>query len=196
MTESMFNRNSTAMPSFMIKDAGKAIDFYKKVFDAKEKYRPDWNGKIMHAELLIGNSTIMLSDEMDMPGFCFMNPPTENNSQSNGCLFPFSLYVYVDNPDAVYKRAIDAKSRPLYEPENMFYGDRVGAFVDPFGFSWSVAKQVEEVSAEEIERRLPTAMKEMSSKMQSGGNPETYKIKYLKYREKYLTLKKNHGKKN
>lgn len=133
-------------PYLGIKDAGKAIAFYKAAFGAVEMFRlesPD--GRIGHAELKIGNSSIMLADPCDMEGGLV-------NSQSlPGAAI--GLHLYVEDVDAVYAQAIKAGGTQLRAVENQFYGDRSGTLKDPFGNLWFVSTHVEDVSVEEIHAR-------------------------------------------
>jgi PhnB protein len=132
-------------PYLTIGGASAAIDYYSKVFAAKERVRmaePD--GKIGHAELEIGDSLIMLSDEYPDRGI--IGPRTIGGT-------PVTISIYVEDVDAVYDRALQAGAKALRPVENQFYGDRSGQFEDPFGHRWSVATHVEDVSAEEMAKR-------------------------------------------
>jgi PhnB protein len=130
--------------------AAEAIDFYTKVFGATERTRlgaPD--NKIGHAELQLGDSLIMLSDES--PEFGALSPRTVGGT-------PVTISVYVEDVDAVFDRAVNEGAKPLRAVENQFYGDRSGQFEDPFGHRWSVATHVEDVSPEETARRAAEMM--------------------------------------
>jgi PhnB protein len=130
--------------------AAEAIDFYTKVFGATERARlgaPD--NKIGHAELQLGDSLIMLSDES--PEFGALSPRTVGGT-------PVTISVYVEDVDAVFDRAVNEGAKPLRAVENQFYGDRSGQFEDPFGHRWSVATHVEDVSPEETARRAAEMM--------------------------------------
>jgi PhnB protein len=132
-------------PYLTIGGASAAIDYYGKVFGAKERVRmaePD--GKIGHAELEIGDSLIMLSDEYPDRGI--IGPRTIGGT-------PVTISIYVEDVDAIYDRAVQAGAKALRPVENQFYGDRSGQFEDPFGHRWSVATHVEDVSAEEMAKR-------------------------------------------
>lgn len=143
-------------PYLAIKGAAKAIEFYKKIFGAEERMRmPGPGGNIMHAEIQIGDSVIMLADEFPQMGS--KSPESLGGS-------PVTLYVYVNAVDDVFKAAVAAGAKSVMEPANQFYGDRSGALIDPFGHNWHIATHVEDVSPEEIERRG----KEMAQKMQQG----------------------------
>jgi PhnB protein len=139
---------SNVIPYLNIRDAAKAIEFYKNVFDAKEVGRlttPD--GKIGHCELRIGNAQIMLAEESAEWGN--KSPQTLGGSSGSVC-------IYVENVDEVYKKAIDAgaKADEKMELQDQFYGDRSGTVTDPFGHKWTIAKHIEDVSFEEIQHRF------------------------------------------
>jgi PhnB protein len=133
-------------PYLIIKDAAKGIDFYKKVFGATEVMRmPGPGGRIMHAELKIGDSVIMLADE---------NPEMDARSPQSFGGTPVSLMVYVEDVDSVFKRAISAGAKELRPLQNQFYGDRSGTISDPFGHKWTISTHVEDVSPEEMKKRM------------------------------------------
>jgi PhnB protein len=132
-------------PYLIIKGAAAAIDFYKRAFGATELMRmesPD--GRIGHAEIKIGDSAIMLADEYPEMGF--------RSPQSLGGA-GVSLMVYLDDVDAVFDRAIDAGARELQPVKDQFYGDRSGTLQDPFGHLWTLATHMEDIPADEMERR-------------------------------------------
>jgi PhnB protein len=104
--------------------------------------------RIGHAEMLIGNSRIMLADEA--PQMDFYGPKHHNGS-------PVSLMLYVDDVDAFTKKAIAAGAKVLQPVKNQFYGDRSGTFLDPFGYKWTISTHVEDVSPEEMQRRMASA---------------------------------------
>jgi PhnB protein len=136
----------TVTPSLVVKGAAKAIDYYKKAFGAQELMRmgaPD--GKIGHAELKIGDSVIFISDEFPGMGV------TKSPQTLGGCTG--TLSIYVPNVDDVFKQAIAAGGKETMPVADMFWGDRYGAFVDPFGHSWGVGTHKEDLSAQEIEER-------------------------------------------
>jgi PhnB protein len=142
---------ASVTPYLMIKGAAAAIDFYKKVFGAKEQLRvPMPGGRIGHAELKIGDSVIMLADECEESA---MKGP-----QAIGGT-PVSLHVYVPNSDAVFATAIAVGAKQIRPMADQFYGDRSGMFSDPFGHVWNVATHVEDVSPEELQRRLDAITK-------------------------------------
>jgi PhnB protein len=133
-------------PYLFVRGASAAIDFYKNVFGAAEITRMAGpNGRIMHAELRIGDSIVMLADENPQTGI--MSPQTIGGS-------PSSLHVYVENVDAVIQKAIESKAKLLRPIKDQFYGDRSGSILDPFGHMWSVATHVEDVSPEEMKKRM------------------------------------------
>jgi PhnB protein len=137
-------------PYLFVKGAVKAIDFYKNAFAATEILRmPGPDGRIMHAELRIGDSIVMLADE---------NPPHGVMSPQTVGGFSVGLHVYVENVDQVMQKAVENGAKPLRPIKNQFYGDRSGSLLDPFGHMWSVATHVEDVSPEEMRKRVNVAM--------------------------------------
>lgn len=137
-------------PYLCIDGASDAIEFYATVFGATERGRmPAPEGKVGHAELQIGDSLIMLSDEF--PGMGARSPKAIGGS-------PVTMSVYVEDVDAVFARAVQAGANALSPVEDQFYGDRSGQFEDPFGHRWSVATRVEDVPPEEMEKRAAAAM--------------------------------------
>jgi PhnB protein len=137
-------------PYLFVRSAASAIDFYKNAFGATEIVRMVGpNGKIMHAELRIGDSIVMLADE---------NPPTGVMSPQTVGGFSVGLHLYVENVDAVIQKAVENGAKPLRPIKNQFYGDRSGSLLDPFGHMWSVATHVEDVSPEEMRKRMTAAM--------------------------------------
>ena len=130
------------IPSLVVRDAAKAIEFYKSVFGATEKLRmPSSDGtKIAHAELKIRNAVLMLSDECPQMG---CPAPEPGSTPSSGVM------IYVTDADATYEKAVSLGAKPVMPPADMFWGDRFGKFIDPFGHQWGVATHQREVSAEE-----------------------------------------------
>ena len=146
----------TATPSLVVSDANKAIDFYKKAFGAEERMRmPGPGGRIMHAELKIGDSIIFLSDEI--PGMGGKSP------QSVGA-YTGGIYLYVPNVDEVVQRAVDAGAKTAGPVSDMFWGDRVGHFVDPFGHAWSVSTHVADLTEQEMEKGAQDFYAQMAEK--------------------------------
>jgi PhnB protein len=141
---------NTLTPYLSLSDAAKAIEFYKAALGATELYRlPMPGGKIAHAELQIGNSRIMLSDEM---------PDWGNKSAKTYGGTPVGLCIYTENVDALAERFVKAGGKLVKPLENQFYGDRSGQFEDPEGYKWTLAQHVEDVSPEEMQRRMAKMM--------------------------------------
>jgi PhnB protein len=131
-------------PSLTCRDAAKAIDFYKKAFGAQELMRmPSPDGKISHAEIKIGDSVVFISDEF--PGRTAAPSPTATPSSS--------LFLYVEDVDTVFNRAVSAGAKSTMPLQDMFWGDRFGNVVDPFGHQWGLATHIEDVAPDEIGRR-------------------------------------------
>ena len=137
-------------PYLCVDGAAAAIEFYGAVLGATERVRmPAPGGGIGHAELQLGDSVIMLSDEM--PEMGVRGPRAVGGT-------PVILSVYVEDVDAAFDRAVSAGATPLRAVENQFYGDRSGQFEDPFGHVWSVATHVEDVAPDEMARRAAEMM--------------------------------------
>lgn len=133
-------------PYMALDEAARAIDFYKAAFNARELVRmPGPGGKIMHAEIRIGDSNIMLSDEA--PQMNHRSPRSLGGS-------PMFLMIYVEDVDALTKQAVAAGATIIRPLENQFYGDRSATVEDPFGYKWTLATHVEDVTPEEMERRM------------------------------------------
>jgi len=131
-------------PYLYIRGAAEAIDFYKKVFGATERMRmPQPDGRISHAEILFGDSVIMLADE---------HPEKEIHSPKHFGGSPISLMLYVEDCDAVYQQALSAGAKSLREPADQFYGDRMAGVEDPFGFQWWLGTHIKDVSMEELQK--------------------------------------------
>ena len=136
----------TATPYLIIKGAAEAIEFYKNAFGAKELFRmPGPGGRIMHAEIKIGDSPIMLSDEMPEMG-------TRGPKSLGGT--PVGMCLYVKDVDALAAQAIAAGASIQRPVMDQFYGDRSGTFGDPYGHQWTIATHVEDVSMEEMQKRM------------------------------------------
>ena len=139
----------TLNPYFVVSSAAEAIDFYTKALGAEELFRMDGpGGMIMHAEIRIGDSVLMISDE---------NPEQGAVAPSSLGGSPVHVLIYVDDVDAGYQRAVDAGATGVMPPADMFWGDRFGKFVDPFGHNWSIATHTEDVSPEEMGKRAQEA---------------------------------------
>ncbi|MCA9562187.1 MAG: VOC family protein [Myxococcales bacterium] len=131
---------------FSVNDAAKAIDFYVAAFEATELSRyeaPD--GRIGHAELQIGNARVMLSDEYPEVGA--ISPTTLGGTS-------FAFMLYVEDVDRAFDRAVELGATIERPVDTQFYGDRLGTLLDPFGHRWNVATHVEDVSEEELQRRI------------------------------------------
>lgn len=141
---------NSVTPYLVIKGAAEAIEYYKKVFGATEVMRmPDPSGRIGHAELKIGDSHIMLADEFPQMGH--QSPSVLGNS-------PVSMLLYVEDVDSTVERAVADGAQILKPVADQFYGDRSGFIRDPFGHLWGVATHKEDVSAEEMKKRMKKAM--------------------------------------
>jgi len=141
----------TLTPHLIIKGAAKAIDFYKKAFGAEEMSRmPTPDGRLIHACLKFGNSTLFLCDEFPESGCGGASPQTLNNSHA-------TMHVFVDDVDTAFQRAIDAGATAVMPPQDMFWGDRYGRLVDPFGQPWSLATHKEDLTPEEIKKGMESA---------------------------------------
>ena len=148
----------TVTPYLIVDGAAEAIEFYKQAFGAEEVMRADGpEGKLMHAEIKIGDSHIMLADEFPEMG--------ARSAKSYGGS-PVSIALYIDDVDARFQQAIDAGATVQKPLIDQFYGDRSGTVVDPFGLAWTLATHVEDVSEEEMERRFQAMMQ------QQGGESE------------------------
>jgi PhnB protein len=133
-------------PYLVVQGAAQAIDFYRRAFGAQEIMRMDGpGGKLTHAEIRIGDSVIMLSDEM--PGATVRSPQSVGGTTA-------SIFVYLEDVDSVFKRAEAAGAKVVMPLANQIWGDRYGTLADPFGHVWSLATHVEDVAPEEISRRM------------------------------------------
>jgi uncharacterized glyoxalase superfamily protein PhnB len=146
---------STVTPGLCFSNTAKAIEFYKKAFGAEERERMAGpNGTIMHAEIKIGSSIIMMGDEM--PG---MNKSVETLGGS-----PVAFFVYVADVDAAYAKALAAGAKELMPVDDMFWGDRTGQVVDPFGLRWSLATHIKDMTPDEIRRAGEAWMAKMAER--------------------------------
>lgn len=147
----------TLTPFLTVSDAERAIEFYKKAFGAEERgiaKSPD--GKVMHAELKIGDSIIMLSDEF--PDFGCLSPQTVGGSSSG-------LHIYLENVDAAFDRAVQAGAKVEMPVADQFWGDRYGKLADPFGHKWSIGTHVKDMSMDEMKEAMDEACAKMQEKM-------------------------------
>lgn len=145
----------TITPYLTLRDGAQAIDFYRKAFGAQEVMRmPGAGGKgVMHAEIRIGDSMLFLSDEFPHGG-------TQAPDSLGGATG--SVFLYVQDVDATFDRAVKAGAKPSMPPADMFWGDRFAKVVDPFGHHWGLATHREDVAPDEMGRRAKEALKEMS----------------------------------
>jgi PhnB protein len=140
----------TATPYLIVNGGARAIEFYKQAFGATEIMRmPGPGGKVMHAEVKIGDSHIMLADEA--PDMDARSPQTIGGT-------PVGLMLYFEDSDAVTSRAVSAGAKLLRPVQDQFYGDRSGTVVDPFGHKWTIATHKEDVSPEEMKKRAAAFM--------------------------------------
>jgi PhnB protein len=143
---------TTVTPSLVQTDCVKAIEFYKKAFGAQELMRmPGPDGKIMHAEIKIGNAHVMMSDEI----------MGAKSAQTLGGS-PVAFYLYVDDADAAFRKAIAAGCKEILPVTDMFWGDRMGGLSDPYGYKWNVATHVKDMTPEEMKRGQEDWMKQMA----------------------------------
>lgn len=137
---------------YLIVDGGaKALEFFKQAFGAQELFRIERDGKIGHAEIKIGDSPIMLADEH--PEMGARGPQSLGGS-------PVSIMLYVENADQMVERAVAAGAKIVRPLENKFYGDRSATLADPFGHTWHISTHIEDVSSEEMSRRIEAAMRQ------------------------------------
>jgi PhnB protein len=144
----------TITPHLVVKDTRKAIDFYKRAFGAEERgiaQGPD--GKIMHAEIKIGDSIVMLNDEF--PEFGGLSP---SSTKADTCV---SLHLYVDDADKLFKSALAAGAVETMPLMDQFWGDRYGKLKDPFGHSWSIATHIKDISPDEMKKAMDEAVSKM-----------------------------------
>ena len=137
-------------PYLVVDDAAAAIEFYTRALGAQELFRmPGPGGKVMHAEIQIGSSRVLLSDAM---------PEMGGRSPRSFGGTPVSLLVYTEDVDALHKRAVGAGAKAVMPVTNMFWGDRFSRVVDPFGHDWQLATHVEDVAPDEMGKRAAAAM--------------------------------------
>ena len=142
-------------PALTCKDAGRAMDFYKRVFGATEIMRmPGPEGKVMHGELRIGDSVIFVSDEF--PGMSCAPTPGATN--------PVYIFMYAENVNAIYNRAVAAGAKVDMPLMDQFWGDRYGKVTDPFGHQGGLAQHLEDVAPEDMKRRQKEAMAAQAAK--------------------------------
>lgn len=146
-------------PYLTLNDAARALEFYKRAFGAQEVMRMEGpGGKIGHAEIKIGDSMIMLADEM--PGSGSRSPQSLGGATGG-------IFLYVENADAVFNQAVSAGAQVEAPLADMFWGDRYGRLKDPFGHSWSVATHIEDVAPAEMSKRMQEAITKMGQQTKS-----------------------------
>jgi uncharacterized glyoxalase superfamily protein PhnB len=150
----------TLTPNLVLRDCARAIDFYKQALGAQERARmPSPDGKkIWHAELIVGDSTFFLNDEM--PGMGRPAPTAADPS-------PVTLWLYVPDCDAAFDRAMKAGGKQTYAPTDMFWGDRCAGVADPFGYVWSFATHQKDMTEEEMRRGGEEFAQRMGSQQQN-----------------------------
>ena len=136
----------TVTPYLTVRGAAKAIEFYTRAFGAQQRgIMPTPDGRVGHAEIMVGNSIVMLADEFPEHGN--KSPETLNGS-------PVGLAIYVDNVDEVFARAVKAGAAAKEPVEDKFWGDRAGSVTDPFGHKWTILTHKEDVSMDEMKKRM------------------------------------------
>lgn len=153
----------TVTPYMVVSGADRAIEFYKQAFGAVEIVRmtgPGGQG-IMHAEIKIGDSLIFLCDEF---------PNMGNRSPQTLGATTMSIMLYVEDVDAAFARAVEAGAKPLFPPQDMFWGDRFTKVADPFGHEWAMATHIEDVSPEECRRRSEAFFAQMAAQQQQAAS--------------------------
>jgi uncharacterized glyoxalase superfamily protein PhnB len=157
MTKAIPEGFQSVTPMCMFKDARKAIDFYKRAFGAQELFvmpGPDGKG-VMHAEIRIGNSIIMMGEE---------HPQESCKSAETIGGSPVSFYIYLENVDEAFRVAVAAGAEARMTVEEMFWGDRMGTVQDPFGYSWSLATHTRDLTPEQIAEGAKAACAQMQQK--------------------------------
>lgn len=157
MTKAIPEGFHSVTPMFVFKDARKAIEFYKRAFGAQERFAmpgPDGKG-VMHAELRIGDSIIMMSEE---------NPQQPCKSAETIGGSPVSFYLYLENVDEAFRIALEAGAESRMPVQDMFWGDRTGTVQDPFGYSWTLAVHIKDLTPQEIQQGAQAFFAEMARK--------------------------------
>lgn len=148
----------TITPYLVIRDAAKAVEFYKSAFGAEVRgihYTPE--GKIMNADLKIGDSVVLLSEEF--PEMRVLSPQSLGGPS-------VTIHIYTENVDARFKQAVSAGASVVMPVMDMFWGDRYGQLADPFGHRWSIATHVEDLTSDEIQKRGQAVFAEMAKRAQ------------------------------
>lgn len=159
MTKPIPDRYHSVTPSFTFKSSEKAIEFYKQAFGAEVlDLLPNLDGKgVMHATIQIGNSILMMGDEMQGSENC------SKSAETVGCS-PISLYVYVEDVDAAFAQAVAAGGVATMPVADLFWGDRVGQIRDPFGYSWMIATHKKDLNSDEIRKGAEAFFAQMAHK--------------------------------
>lgn len=159
MTKPIREGYHAVTPIFTFRDSKKAIEFYKKAFGAKVlEVLPSPKGeRTMHATIQIGDSILMMGDEMSGAENCPKSAETLGSS-------PISLYVYVPNADTAFKQAIAAGAVETMPVADMFWGDRCGSLKDPFGYSWMIATHTQDLTQEQISKGAEALFSQMAKK--------------------------------
>ncbi|MEZ4601062.1 MAG: VOC family protein [Syntrophotaleaceae bacterium] len=154
MTKKIPEGFHSVTPMLVLKDARRAIDFYKKALGAQElMVMPGPEGKgVMHAEIRIGDSIVMMGEEC---------PGSSSKSAESLGGSPISFYIYVENVDEAFQTAVDAGAQVEMPVQEMFWGDRMGSVRDPFGYSWSLATHTRDLTQEEIDKGAKEAFAQM-----------------------------------
>jgi uncharacterized glyoxalase superfamily protein PhnB len=157
MTKPIPTGYHSVTPTLVFKDSRKAMNFYQKAFGAKEHFTmpgPDGKG-VMHAELEIGNSFIMLSDE---------NPQMGSKSAESIGASPVGFFLYVEDVDAAFPKAVAAGATVQMPVQDMFWGDRAGSLKDPFGYSWMIGTRKQDLTPEQIAKNFEAFCAQMAKK--------------------------------
>lgn len=150
----------TVTPYLVVDDGARALEFYQKAFGAKERMRmPGPDGKISHAEITIGDSIIMLGPSQANTG---VRSPESLGSST------VSIFLYLEDVDSTFKKALSAGAKETQPLADQLWGDRYGRLTDPFGHSWSLATHKEDVSSEEMSRRMQEAAKKQQRAQAAG----------------------------
>jgi len=157
MTKAIPEGYHSVSPMFIFRDARKAIEFYKRAFGAQERYvMPGSDGKgVMHAELMIGDSIIMMGEE---------HPQEQCKSAETLGGSPVSFYLYLENVDEAFARALEAGATVRMPLDEMFWGDRAGTVQDPFGYNWTLASHTRDLTNEEIRQGAEAFFAKMTKK--------------------------------
>jgi PhnB protein len=157
MTKAIPEEYHSVTPIVVFKDVRKAIEFYRRAFGAEERFAmpgPDGKG-VMHAEVQIGNSIIMMGEE---------NPQQPCKSADTLGGSPVSFYLYLENVDEAFRIALEAGAEVRMPVQDMFWGDRAGTVQDPFGYSWFLATHIKDLTMQEIQQGAEAAFAEMAKK--------------------------------